>query len=380
MKRILLFIAALIFYGSAWAQIQAPNSVTMTISGNLADIPGDVELVYSDYHTWFIPIPMDGGRFSVSIECNPIEVVRINFRKKDGVMPLKDGYTYYGVALIFPEEGCEAVIEGAYKEKGDESDYTVSGAPMSERYCLLNLTKETLEKEAEKEFLAGSQDKESFEAIKKRLMDETTALYKDCLSDNADNLLGVECINYLVSAAGSLDEKRTLIAQVPERFWQNHMISFIRTELRSAEMEKDLTAVRPATVNQPDAQGVAVSLLETCSANKYTLLDFWASWCAPCIAEFPALTEAYALYSEKGFEIYAVSLDSDKTKWEAAMARYNTPWINVGDMQGWLNTACVEYGVTMIPDNFLLDSEGNVLARGLRGDELAKKLEELFSR
>ncbi len=310
--KISMAILAACFAIGAWAQ----ESITMIISGNLSNVPQDVELVYSDFYSGFIPIPMDGGRFSVTISCNPIEDLRISFRRKDGIRPYKDGYTYYGVAQIFPEQGGKAVIDGVYKEDGDESEYMVTGAPMSERYCRLERAAAALEKEAEKEFLAGSQDDASLEAMVEKLKNETIALYKECIAENTDNLMGVYCFNDLFPLIDDLDEKRTLAAQLPERFRQNHLMSMLLVELRSADMENDLTTARPSSVNQPNSEGVPVSLLEICAKNKYVLLDFWASWCVPCIAEFPALTEAYAKYKDKGFEIYAISLDSDKEKWE----------------------------------------------------------------
>lgn len=375
MKKLALILCTLTACAAAG---RAQETVTMTLAGNLTDVPQDTELVYSDHYSAFTPIPMTDGRFSVPIACNPVETIRIDFRRKDGVRSHSDGYTYYGVATIFPEPGGRAMIEGTYEDTGDDAAYTVTGSAMSERYSRLNQAEASLEEAAKKAY-TETEDTAEKRAIVARMKRDFAALYRECLAENADNLLGVYCIRLLCSDSDGPDEKRRLLARVPERFEQNSLIRMTRTEIRSSDMEKDSTTARPAAVDQPNAEGESVSLLETCAGNRYTLLDFWASWCAPCVAEFPALTEAYARYRERGFEIYAVSLDHDRAKWEAALDRYELPWIEVGDLRGMLNAVAAEYGVTAIPDNFLLDSAGNVIARGLRGEALAGKLDELFN-
>lgn len=110
---------------------------------------------------------------------------------------------------------------------------------------------------------------------------------------------------------------------------------------------------------------------------KLILLDFWASWCVPCRRENPELVRLYNNYKSRGFEIYAVSLDQNKEQWMSAIKKDNLPWINVSDLQE-NNKAAKLYGVSSIPDNFLIDQEGKVIARKLPVKELREKLEELF--
>lgn len=111
---------------------------------------------------------------------------------------------------------------------------------------------------------------------------------------------------------------------------------------------------------------------------KYVLVDFWASWCSPCRAENPNLKKAYEKYQPKGFEIIGVSEDDKKTDWIKAIDDDQLNWLHVSDLKGFGNFAARYYHITGIPDNFLLDRNGKVLARGLRGDALEKKLSELL--
>jgi thiol-disulfide isomerase/thioredoxin len=114
---------------------------------------------------------------------------------------------------------------------------------------------------------------------------------------------------------------------------------------------------------------------------RYVLLDFWASWCGPCRMENPAVVSAYAKYHPKGFEILSVSLDrqGDKDKWLQAIHADKLAWTHVSDLRFWQNAAAVQYGVRAIPQNFLIDPQGKIIAKGLRGDELEKKLSEIYT-
>ena len=112
---------------------------------------------------------------------------------------------------------------------------------------------------------------------------------------------------------------------------------------------------------------------------KVVLIDFWASWCGPCRRENPTVVRAYQKYKDKGFEIFSVSLDSDKTRWTQAIAQDGLVWPNhVSDLAGWRNAAAGAYGVTSIPATFLLDRNGNIVGTNLRGPALEARLSELL--
>lgn len=111
---------------------------------------------------------------------------------------------------------------------------------------------------------------------------------------------------------------------------------------------------------------------------KTIFLDFWASWCVPCRKENPNLVKTYNKFNSKGFEIFAVSLDENREDWLKTIKNDNLNWYHVNDLKGNGNKASLIYGVEGVPDSFLIDQNGIIIARDLRGKELNKKLEELL--
>lgn len=112
---------------------------------------------------------------------------------------------------------------------------------------------------------------------------------------------------------------------------------------------------------------------------KVVLIDFWASWCGPCRRENPHVVNAYRTYGPRGFEVFSVSLDKSRDPWLKAIEQDGLVWPgHVSDLAGWSNAAARLYGVTSIPHTVLIDPEGNIIARNLRGRALTAKLAELF--
>ncbi|ALL04201.1 alkyl hydroperoxide reductase [Pedobacter sp. PACM 27299] len=112
---------------------------------------------------------------------------------------------------------------------------------------------------------------------------------------------------------------------------------------------------------------------------KYLLLDFWASWCGPCRRENPNLVKAYQKYHEKGFDIFAVSLDKSKEAWLKGIKDDNLSWTHVSDLAFWNSAPAKLYGVRAIPANVLIDPNGVIIARNLTGEDLENKLAELLA-
>lgn len=127
---------------------------------------------------------------------------------------------------------------------------------------------------------------------------------------------------------------------------------------------------------QNDTAGKPVSL--SSFKGKYVLIDFWASWCRPCRAENPNVVKAYNKFKDKNFTILSVSLDQEKDAWVKAIEKDKLAWTHVSDLQQWNNAVAQMYRVQSIPQNFLIDPNGNIVAKDLRGEELDKKLCELL--
>lgn len=113
---------------------------------------------------------------------------------------------------------------------------------------------------------------------------------------------------------------------------------------------------------------------------KVVLIDFWASWCRPCRIENPNVVKAYQKFKGEGFEIYGVSLDKSQDAWVKAIQQDQLNWINVSDLGGWNSAGAATYGVRSIPANFLIDENGIIIAKGLRGANLHAELQKLVGK
>jgi len=138
----------------------------------------------------------------------------------------------------------------------------------------------------------------------------------------------------------------------------------------------EIGAIAPL-FSQNDPEGNPISL-ESFRGN-YLLVDFWASWCGPCRKENPNVVAAYNKYHDMGFDILGVSLDDNGDKWIAAIDKDGLTWSQVSDLKGWANEVGQMYGVNSIPHSILLDKDGVIIAKNLRGEELHEKLEEVLN-
>ena len=148
--------------------------------------------------------------------------------------------------------------------------------------------------------------------------------------------------------------------------------------IESRTLDKEaLSGMEVPDIELPTPHGNMVKLSST--RGSIVLLDFWAAWCAPCRMENPNLVKAYDKYHEKGFQIYQVSLDRTKEAWMQAIKDDRLErWIHVSDLKYWNSSVVGQYNIQGIPFNYLLDKNGRVIAANLRGEELERKLAEIF--
>lgn len=152
---------------------------------------------------------------------------------------------------------------------------------------------------------------------------------------------------------------------------------FARNIAAQVELEKKLAPGRPAPEIELRTPADSIFKLSYLRGN-VVLIDFWASWCGPCRRDNPEVVRIYNRFNKKGFEILGVSLDRDRDAWINAIAKDRLIWNQISDLKYWQSDAAKTYGVKSIPHTVLVDREGFIIARGLRGKSLESKLEEIF--
>jgi len=237
-------------------------------------------------------------------------------------------------------------------------------------------------------------DKDAVDKINKRASEQSKVIFnimnthkRSVLDGDYDALTKLFVTNFYADDEYNLDKKLTLLDAYEEEFGQTPFTihsrkSWIRMKKDAESRKLVIKGKSFKNIIAVDVNGVTIDLSEVVKKNKYTLLEMWASWCGPCRAQFPHLKKAYKKYHDKGFEIYAISMDDKKERWVKAMNEENVPWIDVVDYyKAFKGAASLSYGVKAIPAAFLINSEGIIVATGkdAKGFALDERLEELLT-
>jgi peroxiredoxin len=201
--------------------------------------------------------------------------------------------------------------------------------------------------------------------------------YKSRIRKLIDSI-GPGPVSYLATSMLSPEEDFSYLDSLALRFQQERPgKAYTRKLVFFMEGPRRLAIGRPAPdFQQPNPGGKMLSIASF--RGKWLLLDFWASWCKPCRAESPFLVAMVEKYKAKGFQIFSVSLDGDREAWMKAIVQDGLNWPHASDLKGWQNSAAGLYGVQSIPASFLINPEGKIVAKNLRGKFLEEKLAEVL--
>lgn len=219
-------------------------------------------------------------------------------------------------------------------------------------------------------------DAAAFQTAQLQMMDlakKTEAELKDLIREASPSLAsfyGIQMIDATQNFAFIDSIATEMQAEMPENF---HVASLTNQIASKKSLAIGKMAPEIALEN-PDGEVVTLSSLR----GKYVLVDFWAAWCRPCRAENPNVVRVYNEYGGENFEILGVSLDKTREKWLGAIAQDGLPWVHVSDLKFWRSQAAQDYQVNSIPATFLIDPDGKIIAKNLRGASLEAKLKEIF--
>lgn len=344
------------------------KKASYTIRGRLEGIDSGLALMYNPYIKKLDSAIIRQGRFEFNGHADTPQFLFLGITKKDHkVFKLK----------IFAENR-QMNISGNID---DADNVVITGSATQDDYKKFSIQFKSFEEEETRlrelnDSLEAKGDKKNADSIKKVMgsfwKNEQAFIKKYVKQHTSSYISAYEVYNYFYNSDAPELESiyNEFTPAVQDSYYGRKIKDVIEAAWKTAigKIAPDFT--------QNDILGNPITL--SSYRGRYVLIEFWASWCAPCRVDNPNIVEAYSKFHSKAFDILGISMDDTKDKWEEAIKKDNLSWSQVSDLRGWNNNVRALYGVEYIPMNFLIDKDGKIIARALLGDDLMKKLNELF--
>jgi len=379
MKKLLLYMV-LIIPVAAFAQ----EPQAFVIKGKIGNLnaPSKAYLAYQEGATKVIDsavITNGGFTFSGNV-LNPTNASLLldhkgtGLAKTDSTADVLNFYVEKGeIAITSPDSAYKAVITGS-KINDDSKRLIGQLKPINDRAKALNAEKRT----ASEAQLNSAEFQNKLEGKFKELQIEQKAVIKMFILSNPNSYLSILALYSVGGPSPDPGELDTLYNSLSPELKNMEAAKVFKSQLDA--LRTTSVGVMAPDFTQNDANGVPVKL--SSFRGKYVLLDFWASWCGPCREENPNVVKAYNKYKDKNFTILSVSLDKPegRNSWLAAIKSDGLSWTQVSDLKFWSNEAATLYSITSIPSNFLIDPNGKIIAKDLRGADLENMLEQVLGK
>ncbi|MEL4308355.1 TlpA disulfide reductase family protein [Joostella sp. CR20] len=284
-----------------------------------------------------------------------------------------------GVLPIILEEGNINVT--AYKDSLNFSK--IAGSPSNDDFTafiqgsknirdkMSEIQKKGMEAQQANDTVTMNTLRETFVEVQ----DEARNYENEFVANHKDSYISLLVIQQMLRAKTKTSEEiGELFNGLTEDVKNTDLGNTIATELK--KLNKFSIGAAAPDFSGPTPEGETVSLKE--SLGKVTILDFWAAWCKPCRAENPNLVKLYADYHEKGLNVVGVSLDRKAEDWKKAIEEDNLPWTHISNLKFWQDPIAQEYNIRAIPATFILDENGNIIAKDLRGQALKDKIASIL--
>ena len=339
------------------------NAQSLKITGNLKNVPEKMQVTLLDgmaNKEVDSAIVVD-GKFVLKAKTEHIGIYVITFKSIKIQIPI-----FVGNDQITMDGDVQKINEIEYKGSASQELYQSFMKNLDPK--MLAYFNSLSVAENEKNTLKKDSLTKQAELASKKIIDEYIALSKKYNESPVTTFFLFQFANIFPSVKESLSDYYALLSGEAKK---GPFALVIEKSMESAGLGK-IGSVLP-DFKQNDVNGKAVSLSSL--RGKYVLVDFWASWCGPCRAENPNVVKTYNQFKGKNFTVLGVSLDQDKTRWLEAIKKDGLNWTHVSDLKYWNNEVAVQFGIQSIPASFLIDPNGVIIGRDLRGDDLVKALE-----